>query len=217
MSTPRFELPTVPENSTNPATPVNNSLLRLDALIDTVVQGMSLTAPPTTVEADIGKVWIPAATATGAWVGHEDELALATGANTWLFLVAPEGKKIRNLADSADYILAAGVWGPYAGGGGSNSVSIITEASTSTMNPATHSGRNKYTRAADDVTFNASEGYAAGDVYNIRATAALTLIETGVTLTPPSGGTLDLVADMAVSVIMTSSTAGDVIGQTVPV
>jgi hypothetical protein len=66
------------------------------------------------------------------------------------------------------------------------------------------------------VTFNSTESYAAGEAYNIRATASITLVGTGVTLTPPSGGTLDLDAAMTVTVIMTSSTAGDVIGQTVP-
>lgn len=95
-------------------------------------------------------------------------------------------------------------------------VTIVTEAATSTMDPATHAGRSKYIRAANDVTFDNTEGYAAGEVYNIRATAAVALIGTGVTLTPPAGGTLTMAADMCVSVIMTSSSAGDVIGQTVP-
>jgi hypothetical protein len=98
----------------------------------------------------------------------------------------------------------------------SQALTIVTEASVVTMDPATHAGRSKYIRAADDVTFNTSEGYTAGEVYNIRATAGLTLVGTGVTLTPPAGGTLDLDAAMSVSVIMTSSSAGDVIGQTVP-
>jgi hypothetical protein len=84
------------------------------------------------------------------------------------------------------------------------------------MDPATHAGLNRYIRAADDVTFNVVEVYAAGQVYNIRATAGLTLIGTGVTLTAPAGGTLDLDADMSVTVVMTGTTAGDVIGQTVP-
>lgn len=104
-----------------------------------------------------------------------------------------------------------------ASSGGATGVTINTEASTSTMAPATHAGLAKYNRCADDVTFNTSQSYTAGEVYNIRATAALTLIGTGVTLTPPDGGTLDLSAAMSVTVIMTSSTAGDVIGQTVPV
>lgn len=95
-------------------------------------------------------------------------------------------------------------------------VTINTETSTSTMTPATHAGLRKYNRCADDVTFSSGQSYTAGDVYNIRATAALSLVESGVTLTEPAGGTLDLDAGMSVTVIMTSSTAGDVIGQTVP-
>lgn len=99
---------------------------------------------------------------------------------------------------------------------GSDKVTINTEASTSTMTPATHAGLRKYNRCAGDVTFSSGQSYAAEEVYNIRATAALSLIESGVTLEPPAGGTLDLDAGMSVTVIMTSATAGDVIGQTVP-
>lgn len=100
--------------------------------------------------------------------------------------------------------------------GGSSTVTINTEASTSTMTPATHSGLAKYNRCAGNVTFNTSQSYTTGEVYNIRATASITLIGTGVTLTAPNGGTLGMNSAMAVTVIMTSSTAGDVIGQTVP-
>jgi hypothetical protein len=218
MSTPRYGLSTVPTNTTNPSVPVNDSLRLIDALLDTVVEDMSLTAPPTTVVGDIGKVWVPAATATGVWATHEDELALCIGADEWEFIVAAEGKKVRNLDDGDDYEFVSSAWVVYSpGGGGASTVTIVTEASTSTMTPATHAGLAKYVRAADDVTFNTSQSYTAGEVYNIRATAALTLIGTGVTLTAPNGGTLDLDADMSVTVIMTSSTAGDVIGQTVPV
>jgi hypothetical protein len=218
MTTPRYGLSTVPTNTTNPSVPVNDSLRLIDVLVDTVVEDMSLTAPPTTTDPDIGKVWVPLATATGAWATHEDELAICIGADQWEFVTAPEGKKVRNLDDGADYIFESGAWAAYAPGPApATSVTIVTEASTSTMTPATHAGLNKYVRAADDVTFNTSQSYAAGEVYNIRATAALTLIGTGVTLTAPAGGTLAMDADMSVTVIMTSSTAGDVIGQTVPV
>jgi hypothetical protein len=99
--------------------------------------------------------------------------------------------------------------------GGSSTVIIITEGSTSTMVPATHAGTDRYVRCSGDVTFDSAQSYAAGQVYNIRALAALDLIGTGVTLSVPSGGTLSLDADMSVTVIMTSGTAGDVIGQTV--
>lgn len=106
-----------------------------------------------------------------------------------------------------------------AGGGGSGAArtyTIVTEASAITATPATHSGLDTYNRCGGNVTFNAAQPYAAGQAYNIRATANLSLVGTGVTLTPPAGGTLDLETGMAVQVVMTSGTAGDVIGQTVP-
>lgn len=100
--------------------------------------------------------------------------------------------------------------------GGTTTVTIVTEATAFTAEPATHAGLAKYVRAGGDVTFDSAETYAAGEVYNIRATGSIELIEDGVTLTPPSGGTLEMTAAMSVTVIMTSSTAGDVMGQTVP-
>ena len=95
-------------------------------------------------------------------------------------------------------------------------LTIITEASAFIADPVTHRGGRKLTLAGGDVTFDNAEAYAAGQEYNIRATAAVDLIEDGVTLTPPAGGTLALEADMAVTVVMTGATTGIVIGQTVP-
>ncbi len=95
-------------------------------------------------------------------------------------------------------------------------VDIITEASAFTADPATHSGSHRLILAADDVTFDSAETYSAGEAYNIRATAALALVETGATLTPPAGGTLNLDADMAVTVVFTGATTAIVIGQTAP-
>ena len=96
-------------------------------------------------------------------------------------------------------------------------LTVVTEGSAFTAEPGTHRGSRKITLAAGDVTFDNAEAYAAGQEYNIRATAAIDLVEDGVTLTPPAGGTLALSADMAVTVVMTDATAGIVIGQTVPV
>ena len=102
-----------------------------------------------------------------------------------------------------------------ATGSGSDDLTIITEASAFTADPSTHSGRSRLILAGGDVTFNSAEIYTSGNVFNIRATAPLELAVSGVTLTPPAGGTLELDADMAVSVAMTSETTGIVIGQTV--
>lgn len=98
----------------------------------------------------------------------------------------------------------------------SNEITIITESSAFTAVPATHSGRHRLILSGGNVTFDVAETYAAGNVFNIVATATLDLLTTGVTLTPPAGGTLELAADMAVSIAMTSTSAGRIIGQTVP-
>lgn len=92
---------------------------------------------------------------------------------------------------------------------------IVTEASAFTATRATHAGADKYTRAGGNATFDSAQSYAAGDVVKLRATGAVTLIGTGVTLTPPAGGTLGLTAGMAVEVIFVTATTADVVGQTV--
>lgn len=92
---------------------------------------------------------------------------------------------------------------------------IVTEAGAFTANPGEHDGALRYNRCGGDVTFDSAEPYTEGMVFNIRATATIDLVEDGVTLEPPAGGTLGLESGMAVQVIMTSATSGDVVGQTV--
>lgn len=99
--------------------------------------------------------------------------------------------------------------------GGSETLTIVTEASAFTAAPPTHAGLTRYIRAGGDVTFDSAEGYTAGQVFNIRATDALSLVGSGVALTPTTGGTLDLEAGMAVTVVMVTPTTADVIGLTV--
>lgn len=117
MSTARYGFDTVPTNSTNPSVPVNDFMRLIDALLDTVVEDMSLTAPPSTTESDVGLVWIPAATASGDWAGHENELALCVGEDQWLFIDPPEGKRVRNSDDGKDYGYSGSAWSEVASGG----------------------------------------------------------------------------------------------------
>lgn len=133
MSTPRYSFGTVPTNTTNPSVPVNDFMRLVDALLDTVVENMSLTAPPATTGADVGKVWIPAATASGAWATHEDELALCVGADAWLFIAPPAGKRVRNLDDSTDYGYSGSAWAASGSGGLTN----FTEGANSSSPNAT--------------------------------------------------------------------------------
>lgn len=91
---------------------------------------------------------------------------------------------------------------------------VLTEPAAFTASAA-HAGARRYVRAGGDVTFDATQGYLTGHVFSIRATAALDLVGSGVTLTPTAGGSLSLDAGMAVTVVMTSPTTADVIGLTV--
>src|SRR5690606_28658889 len=102
------------------------------------------------------------------------------------------------------------------GGGGSETYTIVTEAGASTATVGVNDGLTTYNRCGGDVTFDDAQPYTAGMTFQIRATGAIDLIEDGVSLTPPAGGTLELASGMSVQVVMTSGTAGDVIGQTVP-
>lgn len=97
-----------------------------------------------------------------------------------------------------------------------DTVEVITEAIAFTAEPASHAGLRRYVRAGGDVTFDVAEAYESGQVFNLRATGAIELVEDGVTLSPPAGGTLAMTAGMSVTIIMTSGTAGDVVGQVVP-
>lgn len=117
-------------------------------------------------------------------------------------------------ADAADDAIAdaiAGLANPALAG-----VNVITEASAFTAVPATHSGQGRYVRAGGHVTFDSAEAYTTGMVFHLRATASIELVEDGVTITPEAGGTLEMTAGMSATIIMTSSTAADLIGHTVP-
>lgn len=234
MSTPILPFAMWSSGTNQNSVPANDNSLRNQILNGLVISDSTDAQPGSP---DDGDTYIITGAATGAQWSTFNEFDLAIfDSGTWYAFAPVEGIRV-NIAgqlhewdgvaysvigglsdapsDGTGYVRKNGAWAAESGGG-ATTVSIITEASTSTMDPATHAGLSRYIRCGDDVTFDNAEGYAAGEVYNIRATAALTLIGTGVTLTAPAGGTLDLDAAMSVTVVMTTSSAGDVIGQTVP-
>lgn len=210
MSTPILPFAVWEEGTNQNSIPANDNSLRHQILNGLVISESTNSQP---VSPSDGDIYIITGAATGSqWTAFDEfDLAIYMG-GTWYAFAPVEGIVVNIAGDLNQW--DGDSYEPI-GSGGSTTVSIVTEAGASTMDPATHAGVNRYIRCSGDVTFNTAEGYSTGEVYNIRAVAGLTLIETGVTLTPPAGGSLDLSADMSVSVIMTSSTAGDVIGQTV--
>lgn len=85
--TPNLKLPTMPSNSFQPSVPYNEAMQLLDAVAVLVLQDKDLTAPPGTVLGDAGKRWIVGPAATGAWAGHDNDIALCTGADLWLYII----------------------------------------------------------------------------------------------------------------------------------
>lgn len=207
--------------------PANNNALRTE-IFNTDGIADDVTAQP--VSPDDGDWYIIPAGATGAQWGDftEDSIAIFYGGN-WYEFTPVQGNKVTvagvlMIYDESDgwepmTIPAAATWGAITGDVldqvDVQRYNVVTEGSAFTADPGTHDGLTRYVRAGGDVTFDNAEPYTAGMVFNIRATASIELIEDGVTLTPPAGGTLDLESGMSVQVVFTSSSAADVIGQTV--
>lgn len=110
MSTPNILLPEVPQNTLQPSVPINKSMQIIDALIQLVPLDKDLTAPPTTVDADAGKTWIVAASATGAWSGKDNQVAICVGANLWEFRAPKAGWRAYLQDEDADYRFISGSW-----------------------------------------------------------------------------------------------------------
>lgn len=110
MSTPNLGFETVPSNSLQPSVPINDALQLMDALIQLAVVDKDATVPPTTVAGDIGKRWIIPASATGAWAGKTNQIALCTGATLWRFIMPRDGFEAVVLDENKRYRFMSGSW-----------------------------------------------------------------------------------------------------------
>ena len=206
MSTNLFPLAVWQSGTNENSIPANDNALRVQVLMAPAI-GVADSEPGSPSEDDIHVVGTP-------WGGFTENNVVIYKGGVWLEFEAFEGwfKTIASnlcMYDGAAWVIVT------SGGGSSETVTIITEASAFTATPSAHAGKSRYIRAGGNVTFDDSEGYAAGQVFNIRATDEIELVEDGVTLEPTYGGTLELEAGMAVTVVMTSPTTADVIGLTV--
>jgi hypothetical protein len=115
--TPNVGLPLVPEGTLDPAAGLNLALIVADALIQTGVISMALTAPP--VGPSDGDMYIVAGeggVATGAWVGEEDNLARYVAQGTfWQFYQAgSQVKFILNVDNDGFYKFTGGTGGSWS-------------------------------------------------------------------------------------------------------
>lgn len=103
MNTPNAGIPYVPEGTLDPAAGLNDALDVVDALLQTAVIDMTHTAPPGTPTD--GDLYIVAAPATGAWAGHENDLARyrSEGAFWQFYTAGVQVKLVLNFDDLGLY------------------------------------------------------------------------------------------------------------------
>lgn len=68
---------------------MDDNLKLLDGVINLNIIDRDLTDPPGSPAT--GDRYIPAATATGTWAGHEDDIAIFTIASQWRFITPKSG------------------------------------------------------------------------------------------------------------------------------
>lgn len=96
MTTPVLGITELAPSQSEPEIPVNLSTRILEVIGGTAsVESFALTAPPGSPSD--GDLYVPAATATGAWAGKEDTLQLYT-VNAWTTIQPKNGMLVRNKA-----------------------------------------------------------------------------------------------------------------------
>lgn len=108
LETSRHALPLLAVSQAQKEITHNEALFRIDALLHSVVID-ELSTPPVVVNADAGKCWLVAPSATGDWLGRGGQIALWAG-GSWRFQQPSEGMRVRQLSIGADRSWSAGSW-----------------------------------------------------------------------------------------------------------
>lgn len=106
-STPRLSLPVIEAAQAQKHVTHNDALGLLDCLTQLAVEGRTLAAPPGS-PAD-GACYIPAAGASGAWSGWDNQLALYSGGG-WVRIAPVSGLKAWVKAERLTLTYEDGVW-----------------------------------------------------------------------------------------------------------
>ena len=111
-ATINLALPEISESQSGKAVTHNEALHFLDALVNCGVIDRDLTAPPgSPVD---GNVYIPKATATGAWSGKENQLA-HYDVNAWKFYPPEEGWRCYVRDEDCLLVYTGSAWAVLAG------------------------------------------------------------------------------------------------------
>jgi hypothetical protein len=111
--TPRLDLPEISSGQSDKTVTHNDGLQILDILVQTAVIDKDDTAPPGSPSD--GDLYIVAATATGAWAGHDTELAYYRSG--WVFYAPFEGVRAWVSDEDLSYTWDGSAWVVAAAGG----------------------------------------------------------------------------------------------------
>jgi hypothetical protein len=120
MTTPRISMPEILSSQAQKEVSHNDALRIIDALLQAGVTDRDLTDPPGSPAN--GAVYIPAATATGAWAGQEGKLA-QWYASAWYFLTPKDGWSVWIIDEARRITYQGGIWDVEAASIGTASLS----------------------------------------------------------------------------------------------
>lgn len=119
MTTPKLQLPEVPQAILTASDELNAGLLSLDVICQLAVKSRIVTAPP--VNAIQGDTYIiPAIGATGIWADRGNHVS-SLGPAGWMIFVPRPGWRAWSQADAKLYVFDIGVWTEFSSGGGATS------------------------------------------------------------------------------------------------
>jgi Protein of unknown function (DUF2793) len=108
LETARHKLPLLAVSQAHKELTHNEALVRVDALLHAVMVD-EVGTPPSPNDADIGKCWLIASSATGDWLGKAGQIGLWVG-GSWRFLEPDEGMRVRQMSAGVDRIWSKGSW-----------------------------------------------------------------------------------------------------------
>ena len=104
--TPRLTLPEIATGQSDKAATHNDALQVLDIIVQASVIDKDLSTPP--VSPSNGDLYIVAATGTGAWAGHDEELAYYRSG--WVFYAPFEGLQAWVADEDVRYVYDGSAW-----------------------------------------------------------------------------------------------------------
>ena len=162
--TSRLNLPFIMPQQAQKHVTHNEALQALDALVQPVVESRAVTTPPTTPL--LGDAYIVGPSATGAWSGHDSEIA-AFQAGAWLFYDPAPGWQVYAKSEHAILVFDAGAWTALASNGAAGVPTLgINAAADSTNRLVVAADASLFTHAGSSHQLKLNKS-ASGDTVSL--------------------------------------------------